>query len=54
MAVVLLVLFPLLLLYNVRAAFVSLAIAIVLLYRKNSGGDRRSIRREQVSEDTSL
>jgi hypothetical protein len=54
MAAALLVLFPLLLMFNAPAAFVSLAIAIVLLYRRNASGERRNVRRTYVSEDSSI
>jgi hypothetical protein len=53
MAVLLLVLFPFLLMYNARAAFVSLAVAIVLLYRARTGSKPRSAPR-YVSDDSSI
>jgi hypothetical protein len=44
MAGVLLALFPLLLMFDTRAAFVCLAVAIVLLYRKRVDAARRIVR----------
>jgi len=41
MAVVLLVLFPILLMYNPRAAFVAIGLAVVFLYRGRSHNARR-------------
>jgi hypothetical protein len=49
MPVVLLALFFVLLMYDPRAAFVSLGLAIVLLYRGRSSGARRNTSR-QVSD----
>lgn len=53
MAVLLLVLFPVLLMYNPRVAFVALGLAIVLLYRGRATGARRNARRH-VSDDVSI
>jgi hypothetical protein len=50
MAAVLLALFPLLLLYRPRAAFVAIGLAVVLLYRKRASGARR-IARRHVSDE---
>ena len=50
MAAVLLVLFPLLLLVHTRAAWVALAIAIVLLCSKGLGSRERAQRSRQPAE----
>jgi hypothetical protein len=41
MAVVLLILFPILLMYNPRSAFVAIGLAVVFLYRGRSNNARR-------------
>ena len=53
MAVVLLALFPVLLIYNPRAAYVAIGLAIMLLYRGRVSGARRNVRRH-VSDDSAI
>ena len=53
MAVVLLALFPILLIYNPRAAYAAIGLAIVLLYRNRVKGARPSAR-HHVSDDSAI
>lgn len=50
MAALILLLFPLLLLYRPRAAMVALVVGIVLLYRQRSSGARQAVRRPVSDE----
>ena len=50
MALILLILFPVLLMYRPRAAFVAIALAIVLLYRQRTSAARRKARR-RIDDD---
>jgi hypothetical protein len=52
MALILLILFPVLLMYRPRAAFVTIALAIVLLYRQKTRTAGRKVRHR--IDDSSL
>ena len=54
MAGILLVLFPILLLYNTRLAWVALVVAIVLLVNKRLAAARQTARRRRFEHEPSI